>query len=71
MAHPDSAGLVLDAAQEWLGLPDVLVNNAARSIRYGFEQLDAAKLDAHYAVNMRATFVLAVEFARRPKGWAV
>jgi 3-oxoacyl-[acyl-carrier protein] reductase len=31
LAHPDSAAQVLDAAQEWLGLPDVLVNNAAHS----------------------------------------
>jgi 3-oxoacyl-[acyl-carrier protein] reductase len=67
LAHPDSPALVLDAAQEWLGLPDVLVNNAAHSTRDGFELLDAAKLDAHYAVNMRATFLLAVEFARRAK----
>ncbi len=67
LAHPDSAAQVLDAAQEWLGLPDVLVNNAAHSTRGGFELLDAAALDAHYAVNMRATFLLAVEFARRAK----
>jgi 3-oxoacyl-[acyl-carrier protein] reductase len=65
LAHPDSAAQVLDAAQEWLGLPDVLVNNAAHSTHDGFEMLDAANLDAHYAVNMRATFLLAVEFARR------
>ena len=67
LAHPDSAAQVLDAAQEWLGLPDVLVNNAAHSTPDGFEMLDAANLDAHYAVNMRATFLLAVEFARRAK----
>ena len=67
LAHRDSAAQVLDAAQEWLGLPDVLVNNAAHSTRDGFELLDAAKLDAHYAVNMRATFLLAAEFARRAK----
>jgi 3-oxoacyl-[acyl-carrier protein] reductase len=67
LAHPDSAAQVLDAAQEWLGLPDVLVNNAAHSTHDGFELLDAARLDAHYAVNMRATFLLAAEFARRAK----
>ena len=67
LAHPDSAAQVLDAAQEWLGLPDVLVNNAAHSTRDGFELLDATTLDAHYAVNIRATFLLAVEFARRAK----
>ena len=67
LSNPDSAAQVLDAAQEWLGLPDILVNNAAHSAHDGFELLDAAKLDAHYAVNMRSTFLLAVEFARRAK----
>ena len=68
LALPDSASLVMDVAQEWLGLPDVLVNNAAHSTGDGFERLDAATLDAHYAVNMRAAFLLAVEMAKRAKG---
>lgn len=67
LASPQSARQVMDVAQEWLGLPDILVNNAAYSTRDGFELLDAAKLDAHYAVNMRASFLLAVELARRAK----
>ncbi len=67
LAHPHSAAQVLDVAQQWLGLPDILVNNAAHSAQDGFEQLDAVTLDAHYAVNMRATFLLAVELARRAK----
>ena len=67
LAHPDSPSLVMGIAQDWLGLPDVLVNNACHSTSDGFERLDAATLDAHYAVNMRATFLLAVEMARRAK----
>src|ERR1700742_524211 len=67
LAHPDSATKVLDAAQEWLGLPDALVNNAAHSAHDGFELLDACKLDAHYAVNMRSAILLATEFAKRAK----
>ena len=67
LAQADSASRVLDAAQEWLGLPDILVNNAAHSTRDGFELLSAATLDAHYAVNMRAAFLLAVDLARRAK----
>lgn len=67
LADPDCAARVLDAAQGWLGLPDILVNNAAHSTHDGFELLDAATLDAHYAVNMRATFLLSAEFARRAK----
>jgi 3-oxoacyl-[acyl-carrier protein] reductase len=49
------------------GIADVLVNNAAHCTHDGFELLDAASLDAHYAVNMRATLLLSVEFARRAK----
>lgn len=67
LGHPDSAARLMDAAQEWLGLPDILVNNAAYSTHDGFELLDAATLDAHYAVNMRAAFLLSVELARRAK----
>ena len=67
LSHADSAAQVLDAAQEWLGLPDIVVNNAAHSTHAGFELLDAANLDAHYAVNMRSTLLLSVEFARRAK----
>lgn len=58
---------MLDVAQQWLGLPDILVNNAAHCAQDGFEQLDAVTLDARYAVNMRSTFLLAVELARRAK----
>jgi 3-oxoacyl-[acyl-carrier protein] reductase len=48
-----------------LGPVSILVNNAAYSTRDGYERLDAATIDAHYAVNMRAAMLLMVEFARR------
>ena len=67
LSLPDSAARLMDAAHEWLGLPDILVNNAAYSKHDGFDALDAATLDAHYAVNMRAAFLLSVELARRAK----
>lgn len=35
-------------------MPTILVNNAVHSARDGFRHLDAATLDAHYAVNVRA-----------------
>jgi 3-oxoacyl-[acyl-carrier protein] reductase len=64
----DAPKRILDEAQLRLGSPSILVNNAAYSMRDGFEVLDAATLDAHYAVNMRGTFLLTLEFARRLTG---
>src|SRR6266480_184968 len=64
----DAPKRILDEVELRLGSPSILVNNAAYSTRDGFEVLDAATLDAHYAVNMRGTFLLTVEFARRLSG---
>ncbi len=64
----DAPKRILDEVELRLGSPSILVNNAAYSARDGFEVLDAAILDAHYAVNMRGTFLLTVEFARRLSG---
>lgn len=64
----DSPARVLDAARERLGAPSILVNNAAHSTHDGYENLDAATLDSHYAVNVRAMALLSVEFARRYQG---
>jgi 3-oxoacyl-[acyl-carrier protein] reductase len=68
LSRPDSPGSLLDAAEERLGRPSILVNTAAYSTRDGFETLDAEALDAHYAVNMRAMALLSVGFARRYPG---
>lgn len=68
LADPASPGRVLDAAAARLGPPMILVNNAAHSVNADYRTLDAASLDAHYAVNVRATLLLSVEFARRYRG---
>lgn len=65
LSLPESPEKLLDEATKRLGLLSILVNNAAYSTRDGFEKLDAAILDAHYAVNLRATALLCVGFARR------
>ncbi len=65
LSLPDSPKRLLDAVTDHLGPPTILVNNAAHSERDGYERLDAATLDAHYAVNLRATALLSVLFARR------
>jgi 3-oxoacyl-[acyl-carrier protein] reductase len=64
----DAPKRILDEVELRLGLPSILVNNAAYSTRDGYEVLDAETLDAHYAVNMRGAFLLTVEFARRFSG---
>lgn len=68
LSRPESPEALLEAAAERLGRPSILVNNAAHSTRDGFEGLDAATLDAHYAVNVRAAALLCVGFARRYPG---
>lgn len=66
LARPEAAEALLDGAERALGgPPHVLVNNAAHSERDGWERLDAATLDAHLAVNLRAPALLAVGLARR------
>jgi 3-oxoacyl-[acyl-carrier protein] reductase len=59
---------LLNEVEASLGFPTVIVNNAAYSTNDGYELLDAAMLDAHYAVNIRGTSLLSVEFARRWPG---
>jgi 3-oxoacyl-[acyl-carrier protein] reductase len=68
LAAPDAATRVLAVATGALGPLSILVNNATHSTNDGFAALDAATLDAHYAVNVRATLLLSVEFARRYSG---
>jgi 3-oxoacyl-[acyl-carrier protein] reductase len=68
LSRSDSARLLLDATEERLGRPSILVNTAAYSTRDGFETLDADAIDAHYAVNVRAMALLSVGFARRYPG---
>lgn len=68
MSEAGAAARILDGVEASLGAPAILINNAAHSTRDGYEALDAQTLDAHYAVNMRGTMLLSVEFARRYGG---
>lgn len=61
----DAASHVLDRMDSTFGFPAILVNNAAHSVRDGYRAFDAKTMDDHYAVNMRSTFLLCTEFARR------
>ena len=66
LAEIDAPQRIIDAAQTQLGAVSILVNNATHDDTDApFDRLDAQTLDAYYAVNMRGTMLLSVEFARR------
>src|SRR5579872_1025984 len=50
----EAARRVMTLTTDRLGAPTILVNNAAHWSAGGIDSLDAASLDAHYAVNLRA-----------------
>lgn len=61
LRQPEAAEQVFD----YFGPIEVLINNAAYSVNDGIDQLTAAHIDAHYAVNVRGMMLLCAEFARR------
>ncbi|MDC2863608.1 MULTISPECIES: SDR family oxidoreductase [unclassified Bacillus (in: firmicutes)] len=65
LSDANAAFTIMDTVSKQFGPLLILVNNAAYSTEDGYAKLDAHILDNHYAVNMRATFLLCVEFARR------
>jgi 3-oxoacyl-[acyl-carrier protein] reductase len=68
LSLPETPAMLLDQVIRELGCPRVLVNNAAHSTSDDYRTLHGASLDAHYAVNVRATALLSVELARRWPG---
>jgi 3-oxoacyl-[acyl-carrier protein] reductase len=64
LSRSDSAELLMEAVQKELGKPDILINNAAYSTNNDFSDLTAEELDKHYIINIRATTLLSVQFAR-------
>lgn len=67
---PETPAKLFDLVNERLGPVSILVNNAAYSTQDGYDKLDAATLDAHYAVNVRGMALLCVEYVRRWQGEA-
>ncbi|HEY3955919.1 MAG TPA: SDR family oxidoreductase [Streptosporangiaceae bacterium] len=69
LADPDAPAWLVDEAVDGLGHLDILVCNHARSGADGaLGDLDAAMLDGHWAVNTRASILLAQAFAARHDG---
>lgn len=70
LSDPTVPARIFDAAEAALGPVSILVNNATHSTHTSIETLNAADLDAHYAVNLRGTALLCAEFVRRYPGGA-
>jgi 3-oxoacyl-[acyl-carrier protein] reductase len=69
LARPSAPAELIDAAATALGRVDILICNQALSGSDGaLGTLDAGMLDRHWAVNTRASILLAQEFARRHDG---
>lgn len=63
LADPDAPDRVVDAARSAFGHVDALVANHARSSAQSLERLTATELDLSFAVNARASLLLARAFA--------
>jgi 3-oxoacyl-[acyl-carrier protein] reductase len=68
LSDPAAPAALFDAAEAALGPVDILVNNAAYSVRADLSATTPELLDAHYTVNIRGTTLLCAEFARRHNG---
>lgn len=64
LSKPNAPEQLLRQVKKTLGLPSILINNAAYSKRDGYQRLDAQILDDHYAVNVRCTLLLSTAFVR-------
>ena len=65
LADPTVPRAIFEEAIRTLGHVDILVNNATRDTPANIDTIDAATLDAHYAVNIRGLLLLCHEFAQR------
>jgi 3-oxoacyl-[acyl-carrier protein] reductase len=68
LALPQAPAQLIEAAADACGHLDILVCNHARSGDGPLGALDAALLDAHWAVNTRSTILLTQAFAARHDG---
>ena len=65
LEHPASADLAVERAGELLGVLDALVLSHAESVDSGVLDTTVASFDRHYAVNVRASWLLIAAFARQ------
>jgi 3-oxoacyl-[acyl-carrier protein] reductase len=65
LSNENAIRILLSEVKNQLGSPLVLVNNATYSTQTTINNLTAEKLDKHYAVNLKATTLLTVEFIKQ------
>jgi 3-oxoacyl-[acyl-carrier protein] reductase len=68
LASPEAPGALVQAARDAFGHLDIVVANHARSSTQSLEELTAEELDLSFAVNTRATLLLAKAFAAQHDG---
>lgn len=68
LSDPGAPSRLFDAVEAALGPASILVNNATYSTNGNIDDLTAAQLDRHYAVNLRGMALLCAEFVRRYPG---
>lgn len=68
LADPGAPEHILAAAVARFGKVDILVNNATRDTPANIDTVDAATVDQHLAVNVRALMLLCQQFVNRFDG---
>lgn len=68
LGQPETPARIMAAARDQFGHVDILVNNATRDFAADLTQIDAAMLDAHYAVNVRGPLLLMQAFYEQHDG---
>jgi 3-oxoacyl-[acyl-carrier protein] reductase len=64
LTQSDAPEQLLNRVSDELGMPDILINNAAYSTNNDYSNLTVEELDKHYMVNIRATTLLSSKFAQ-------
>ncbi|MBZ4021663.1 hypothetical protein CKO11_04210 [Rhodobacter sp. TJ_12] len=68
LENPADVQAVFDAAADWLGRVNVVLNNASNFMNDDVFTLQDATMDAHFAVNLKAPVALAARLAAQDMG---
>jgi len=65
LSSKKAAEILFNTVKDKLGNPLILVNNATYSTETTIDSLTESELDKHYAVNLKATTLLSLEFVKQ------